>query len=98
MIVLVFTDNYNLLPHFLLSHIILQNLSQITLLGCLPCFDGYENEISSFSVTPISNVLTIRITKHANRQKSAYSKHLITATVVARDKAQITLNTKISHH
>lgn len=66
MIVLVFTDNYHLLPHFL-SHIILQNLSQIALLGCLPCFDGSENEILSYSITPISNVLTTRITKHANR-------------------------------
>lgn len=100
MIVFIFTDNYHLLPHFLL-HINLQNLSQIALLGMF--WRAWKwNILLSNSVTPIPNMLTIRITEHPHCQKSAYSKRFVTvtvtATVVASDKAQITLNTKISHH
>lgn len=96
MIVLIFTDNYHFLPHFL-SYIIFQNLSQIALLGMF-WWVWKWNILLSYSVTQIINALTIRISKHPNREKLAYSKHLVTAAVVTRDKAKITLNTKISHH
>jgi len=56
------------------------------------CFDSCEKEIIYNHTTPFVNMLTSRITKHPNRQKSTYNKHfvIVTAIVVESNKAEIT--------